>query len=111
MAGPVLGGGLVALGGAEWGWRWSFLVNVPVGIVVAFLGWRLFPVAERAARPRTDVAGAVLLMVGLGLVWLTQGEQWPGWVRWTLLPAGLVLLVGFVFWEYRYTRRVSRCSP
>ncbi len=105
VSGPVLGGGLVALGGAEWGWRWSFLVNVPVGIVVAFLGWRLFPVAERVARPRMDVAGAVLLMVGLGLVWLTQGEQWPGWVRWTLLPAGLVLLVGSVFWEYRYTRR------
>lgn len=105
VSGPVLGGGLVALGDAEWGWRWSFLVNVPVGIVVAFLGWRLFPVAERVARPRMDVTGAVLLMAGLGLVWLTQGEQWPGWVRWTLLPAGLVLLVGFVFWEYRYTRR------
>ena len=38
--GPVLGGILVALFGAEWGWRSSFLVNVPfvaVGIIGAFL--------------------------------------------------------------------------
>nr|WP_027661381.1 MFS transporter [Salinispora fenicalii] len=105
VVGPVLGGGLVAVGGAEWGWRWAFLVNVPVGIVIAILGWRFFPVAERAHRPRMDLVGAILLMVGLGVVWLTQGEQLPEWLTWTLLATGVVVLVGFVRWEKRYARR------
>jgi len=104
VVGPVLGGGLVAVGGTEWGWRWAFLVNVPFGIVIAILGWRLFPVAERTDRPRMDVVGAILLMVGLGLVWLAQGDQLPAWLTWTILATGAAALVGFVRWEKRYAR-------
>nr|WP_018219813.1 MFS transporter [Salinispora pacifica] len=104
LIGPVLGGGFIAVGGAEWGWRWAFLVNVPIGIVIAVLGWRLLPVAERAERPRMDLVGAVLLTVGLGFLWLVQGEQMPGWLTWTLLATAVAVLVGFVRWETRYAR-------
>ena len=48
--GPVLGGVLVAVFGSEWGWRASFLVNVPF-VVLAIVGafvW-LPPSAWRAA--------------------------------------------------------------
>ena len=36
-AGPVVGGLIIAAGGAHYGWRLCFLVNVPVGIVAFFL--------------------------------------------------------------------------
>src|SRR3984885_606983 len=36
--GPVVGGLLV-----EASWRWVFLVNVPVGLVALFIGWRRLP--------------------------------------------------------------------
>ncbi|WP_026185842.1 MFS transporter [Salinispora pacifica] len=103
LAGPILGGALVTLGG-EQGWRWIFLINVPLGIVVAGFGWRLFPIAERGQRPDLDLVGALLLICGLGLLWLMQGEQWPGLLRWLLLPAGLAMLVAFFYWERSYAR-------
>src|SRR5271154_6660308 len=36
--GPVVGGLLVAAS-----WRWVFLVNVPVGVIALFVGWRRLP--------------------------------------------------------------------
>lgn len=41
LAGPVLGGVLVTVGGAEQGWRWIFLANVPIGIIVPSYTGRL----------------------------------------------------------------------
>ncbi|TDQ36475.1 MFS transporter [Thiopseudomonas denitrificans] len=41
--GPVLGGFLIELGGDSFGWRLTFLVNVPVGLLTLWLGYRWFP--------------------------------------------------------------------
>ncbi|WP_341715731.1 MFS transporter [Micromonospora sp. FIMYZ51] len=106
--GPLLGGLLIAAGGAEHGWRWVFFVNVPVGIVAVLLGWRLMPhrpVGQTAQR-RSDPVGVLLLGLGVTLLLLpmVQREQWPGPAKWLLLPAGLIALVGFVRWEHRYAR-------
>ncbi|TCC00230.1 MFS transporter [Micromonospora zingiberis] len=107
--GPLLGGLLIAAGGPEHGWRWVFFVNVPVGIVAVILGWRLMPrrPVGQTVRRRSDPVGVLLLGVGVTLVLLplVQREQWPGAAKWLLLPAGLVTLVGFTFWERRYARQ------
>ena len=62
-SGPVLGGLIIALAGTEDGWRYLFLINVPIGILAAALVMRLVP--NRTDRPdasaRLDVVGAVLL--------------------------------------------------
>ncbi|WP_331461121.1 MFS transporter [Micromonospora tarapacensis] len=106
--GPLLGGLLIAAGGAEHGWRWVFFVNVPVGIVAVVLGWRLLPgrPAGQPVRRRQDPIGVLLLGVGVTLVLLplVQREQWQGAAKWLLVPAGLGTLVGFGFWERRYAR-------
>ena len=41
--GPLLGGALISLAGAQEGWRWVFYVNVPVGLIALPLAWRLLP--------------------------------------------------------------------
>ena len=46
--GPMVGG-LVA---ASAGWRWIFLVNVPVGMVAVAAGWYLLPRTRQLAHRR-----------------------------------------------------------
>ncbi|MGC5022816.1 MFS transporter [Micromonospora sp. DT47] len=107
--GPLLGGLLIHLGGEQHGWRWVFFVNVPVGIVAVLLGWRLLPTRPTGQpdRHRLDPVGVLLLGVGVVLLLLplVQREQWQSPWKWALVPAGLVVLAGFGFWEHRYARR------
>jgi Major Facilitator Superfamily len=73
--GPVVGGLLVSVG-----WRWIFLVNVPIGILtIAFGLWRLPRVpAEHGLCP--DVPGAAMLTAAIGALSLAivEGSSW-GW--------------------------------
>jgi EmrB/QacA subfamily drug resistance transporter len=76
-AGPPLGGLLV-----QAGWRWVFIVNVPVGIAGLIAGRRVLreirhPDAEDV---RPDLLGAVLLTAGVAAltVAIVQGGSW-GW--------------------------------
>jgi MFS family permease len=45
--GPVVGGVLVG----TVGWRWVFLINVPVGLLAVVAGWYLLPRTKRAGEP------------------------------------------------------------
>src|SRR5699024_9184776 len=51
--GPVLGGLVIELGGPQLGWRLTFLVNVPIGIMAMILGWLWFPrpLLQRGGQP------------------------------------------------------------
>lgn len=85
--GPPLGGILVD----TLGWRWIFLINLPIGVIVLVWGWFMLPRAERVeGAPRVDFAGAALLgtfLISL-LVPLTFAPEW-GWAA----PLTLGLLV------------------
>ena len=59
-----MGGGLVATAG----WRWIFLINIPLGLAAIVLTLRFVP-ESRAPRPRRfDPAGQLLFVVVLGSV-------------------------------------------
>ena len=62
-SGPVLGGLIIALAGTDIGWRYLFLINVPIGILAAGLVMRLVPDRTERTRDaaRLDVVGAALL--------------------------------------------------
>lgn len=64
--GPVVGGILV-----EASWRWVFLINVPVGIVLLYFAVRLVPdTTHKDPDAGIDFVGAALLTVGIGsLAW------------------------------------------
>jgi len=74
--GPPLGG-LLADGG---GWRWIFVINVPVGIATLVVGWRSLGESRAAETARPDVLGAALLAGATGALALAlvQGDAW-GW--------------------------------
>ncbi|KAA0094129.1 DHA2 family efflux MFS transporter permease subunit [Mycolicibacterium sp. P1-18] len=59
--GPPLGGLLVAAG-----WQWVFLVNVPVGVVTMIAAARVLRESDITPIGRPDLAGAGLLVVGVG---------------------------------------------
>ncbi|AEW94738.1 MULTISPECIES: MDR family MFS transporter [Streptomycetaceae] len=89
VAGPVLGGLLVQ----DLGWRWMFLVNVPLGILTLLAARKALPAGAPAAehQARLDVKGLLLLPPGLAAVVYGCSAQ-----RWSVLAAGLVLLAGYV---------------
>jgi EmrB/QacA subfamily drug resistance transporter len=107
--GPLLGGLLIQIFGAEEGWRWIFYINLPIGIAAIVLGWRWIPAgteAQRGARESLDPVGVGLLgaAVLLLLLPLVQEREWHGPAKWLLVVAALAMLAGFVTWERRYAR-------
>ncbi|NIL57568.1 MFS transporter [Salinispora arenicola] len=107
--GPLIGGMVIAVGGADNGWRLVFLVNAPIGIAAAVLIWRYFP--KKPARDQTDhqhdLIGTLLLAIGIVLVILPalQQGQWTGLLPWLLVPVGIGVLVAFRSWETSTLRR------
>lgn len=98
--GPTVGGALIGAAG----WRWIFLVNVPVGIAAALAASRI-PAALAPGRDhatRFDLPGLVLLAAGLALALLgtSQGAA-KGWAApdtWVPLLAGSAALAGYARW-------------
>lgn len=112
--GPVLGGALIALAGPDWGWRWTFLVNVPIAVIAIIVAYRTFPEAAwrpatgdsaRPARPDLDPIGTVVFTLGTLLVMWTFLEIDQGGIYWAMLPVGVAALLWWVWWERRYQRR------
>ncbi|MEV5715194.1 MFS transporter [Amycolatopsis mediterranei] len=104
VAGQVLGGVLVGADLFGTGWRPIFLVNVPIGVLVAALALRLVPGGAAQAGRRLDLAGLALAVPAVVLVVLplVLGHE-TGWPVWTFvsLAAGLLLAVLFVVVERR----------
>ena len=111
--GPLLGGLIIELVGVDQGWRWTFLVNVPVGIVAIVLALRWFPRPMRTAHttgPRAgvrdlDPIGAILLGLAVLALLLPFVERQLGVVGWLLVPVGIAFVGLWVWWEHRHRGR------
>ena len=107
--GPVLGGMLVT----TVGWRYVFLVNVPVGLIACLLTAIYVP-ESRAEHPRRlDPVGQVLVIVGLAsLTYAIIEGQADGWTSATILALFAVAALAFtvlVPYELRRARAADRC--
>jgi EmrB/QacA subfamily drug resistance transporter len=105
VAGPLIGGlfaGLDTFAGIT-GWRWVFLLNVPIALVALVVVSKFLNVPHTKVRQRIDFWGAGALTVGLVplLIVAEQGREW-GWASTasiTMYVVGVVGLVAFVFIE------------
>jgi EmrB/QacA subfamily drug resistance transporter len=82
VLGPVIGGvlsGQATIAGIA-GWRWIFLVNVPIGAIALIVVARVLTMPHIPRPHRIDWPGAVMLAVFLVplLVVAEQGQEW-GW--------------------------------
>lgn len=104
VIGPVIGGFLAGqdtLLGLT-GWRWIFLVNVPIGIVALVVVGRTLHLRHQRLDHRIDWLGAALLSVSLVPLLLVaeQGREW-GWASGASLTCFIVgALAGLAFlWQ------------
>ncbi len=96
VLGPVIGGFFAdtsSLLGVT-GWRWVFLVNVPIGLVALFVVWRNLHLSHERVSHRIDWQGALALMITL-VPWLILAEQGREW-GWTSLESLLAFAIGLV---------------
>ncbi|MEU1012537.1 MFS transporter [Streptomyces sp. NPDC005890] len=106
-AGPITGGAILALASDAQGWRWIFYVNVPIGILAVLLGRRLLPRTRRSERGHVDVAGVLLLGLGvLALMYpLVQADSGGLHRLWWLFLVGVAVLAVFTWWQHRLVAR------
>ncbi|MDD7967415.1 MFS transporter [Actinomycetospora lemnae] len=108
VIGPVVGGFLAGqdtiLGIT--GWRWVFLVNVPIGAIAFLVVWNVLRLPHTRREHRLDFPGAAALAVGLVplLIIAEQGREW-GWASTSAIicyAVGAVGLVAFYLAERAY---------
>jgi len=109
IMGPTLGGWITD----NWNWRWTFYINVPVGIlafimVSAFVHDPSFMRGHRAQTSRVDYAGIILLVIGLGTmqILLDRGQRadWFAsiWVRYAAAIA-IIAIVALIIHELTFS--------
>jgi len=100
IMGPTVGGWITD----AWTWRWNFYINVPIGMLAAFMVMRFVEDPDymrQRRRGKIDFIGILCLvvMLGLGEIVLDRGERadwfqsaWVCWYTFAALSALLVLI-------------------
>jgi EmrB/QacA subfamily drug resistance transporter len=105
LAGPIVGGFIVT----NFGWRWIFYVNLPVGALIVALALALVPDLRPGRRHRLDLVGVALATVGLfGVVFgLIEGQRYNWGTVWSgitipeIIAAGVAVLAVFFIIQWR----------
>ncbi len=106
--GPTLGGWITD----NYNWHWIFFINLPIGLLSLYLSNIMVEDPPQAKQRRlnkapVDFAGLALVASGVGCLefFLDKGQEkdWFGdpMIR-TFAILAVVLLVFFVFWEWRH---------
>jgi EmrB/QacA subfamily drug resistance transporter len=98
VAGPTLGGLLVT----DFGWRWIFFVNIPLGILAIVMALLILPTARETVRHRLDIIGVLIAsasLLGMSFA-LIEGERysWNPWI-WAMIGASVVLMAIFLVYQ------------
>jgi EmrB/QacA subfamily drug resistance transporter len=107
VLGPIVGGffaGADTLLGIT-GWRWVFLINVPIGVVALAVVLRVLHIPHTRRNHAIDWWGAAALVVGMVPLLLVaeQGNKW-GWLSIgsiACIVIGILGIIAFIFIERR----------
>ncbi|WP_144634706.1 DHA2 family efflux MFS transporter permease subunit [Bordetella genomosp. 13] len=101
VAGPLLGGWI----SDNYTWPWIFYINVPVGLLAAWISWSIYKDRESVTHKLPiDKVGLVLLVVWVGAmqIMLDKGKELDWFASSTIQLLALITVVAFVFfliWE------------
>ncbi|HTE24695.1 MFS transporter [Flavitalea sp.] len=110
--GPVAGGLLLE----HFGWTSIFYVNIPIGLIAIWRALRVLPGTSVTHRQKFDLKGAALFFAGVTclLIGVDLGAEavypWNGMIVVSLIITGIVLLIGFLFWEKVATAPMLKLS-
>ncbi|WP_237232777.1 MDR family MFS transporter [Rothia nasisuis] len=100
VLGPLTGGLFAGTEEILWitGWRWVFLINVPIGIIALGIVWKslyLPRITDLTHKPRVDWWGATSVVVALVPLLLVaeHGREW-GWTSTTSITCFIVSALG-----------------
>jgi len=105
MVGPILGPTLGGYLTEVLNWRWTFYVNVPVGIFAVLLTWKVVPNTIKKIR-NMDWVGLVFLSFGIGaLQYLLDRGNDAGWLSSGKIKFALSIavfgIIGFILHSLR----------
>jgi DHA2 family multidrug resistance protein-like MFS transporter len=103
--GPILGGWLLS----NYWWGWVFLMNLPVVAIGLISVAVLVPESRAEQRPGLDPVGVLASCGGLAILiygFIAAGQYgWSSGTAIAAMAAGLLILVAFVAWDLRLSRR------
>lgn len=100
ILGPLVGGTITD----HWGWRWSFYINLPLGVVALIAVSVVLHLPKKRVEAKIDYLGAGLLALGISAIvlvttWGGTEYAWSSARIMELTGIGVASLVGFVFWQ------------
>ncbi len=103
VVGPLVGGffaGATSIFGIA-GWRWVFLINVPIGLIALAVVYRVLHLPHIRRDHRIDWWGAAALVVGIVpiLIVAEQGSVW-GWGSTRIVSLIVTAVVGVIAFIY-----------
>ena len=109
VIGPLVGGGFAGAGSILGiaGWRWVFLVNVPIAAIALFVVARVLTIPHTRREHRIDWSGALALAVAVVPMLLVaeQGQDW-GWGSVRSIVCYVVAAVGLA-WFLAAERKIG----
>lgn len=102
IVGPVFGGWITD----QWGWRWIFYINLPVGALALIVVLYALPSVKTADQIKVDWPGSLLLVAGLtplllAFSWAGTEYSWLSAPILSLFGAAALFLGLFVWFERR----------
>ncbi|WP_028799039.1 MDR family MFS transporter [Streptomyces sp. 142MFCol3.1] len=102
ILGPLVGGSITD----HWGWRWSFYIDLPLGVVALLAVSAVLHLPRKRVQAKIDYLGAGLLALGISSIvlvttWGGTEYSWGSARIMELIGIGVAALVGFVFWQTR----------
>ena len=101
VMGPLLGGWITD----NMHWGWIFYINIPVGLLAAFITWTVYKKRETPTHKLPiDTMGLTLLVLAVAAlqIMLDRGKELDWFHSGEIIALGLVALIGgafFVAWE------------